>query len=106
MEYTVSTQSTGVIFGATGLQAIIQNVRTILTTVQGTVPLDRGFGIDIVDIDTPIEVARALLSGRIIDAVRKYEPRVEVVSVNFLAEEGEGRLLPVVKIRLREGGTV
>ncbi len=32
-------------FHATGLESIFQNVRTILATIAGTVPLDRHFGL-------------------------------------------------------------
>ena len=40
---------------------VIQNVKTILTTMQGTVPLDRDFGIDSEVVDKPINVIRPLI---------------------------------------------
>ncbi|MGG4034199.1 GPW/gp25 family protein [Paenibacillus cisolokensis] len=106
MEYSVSAQPGEIIFAAEGIEAILQNVRTIVTTVKGTVPLDRGFGVDYIDLDTPIPIAQAQLTAKILDAIEQYEPRVEVVSVQYNNEGSDGRLMPIVKIRIREGVTV
>ena len=36
------------------IEEVIQNIKTILNTIKGTVPLDRDFGIDKSVIDSPI----------------------------------------------------
>ena len=50
-----------VIFPASEMEEIIQNIKTILTTLQGSVPLDREFGIDPSVIDKPVNVIRPLM---------------------------------------------
>ena len=62
---------------------VLQNVRTILSTRKGSVPLDRDFGISWEYLDRPIDVAQMLMRSEIIDAVSKYEPRATVESVVF-----------------------
>ena len=43
-------------------EEIHQNLRTILTTARGSVPLDRNFGIDMSVIDLPIPLYKAKLT--------------------------------------------
>lgn len=57
---------------------VVQNVRMIITTVRGTVPLFRDFGIDSTIIDAPTLMAQAKISTEIIRQVRKYEPRAKI----------------------------
>lgn len=66
---------------ATELEEIIQNVRTVLTTLKKSVPMDREFGINGEVVDSPIAVAQAKLTAEIVTAVNKYEPRASVVAV-------------------------
>lgn len=89
------------------LEEIAQNVRTILTTYRGTVPLDRRFGVDGEFIDEPTPVAISRLSGDIVAAIEQYEPRVRVKSVNFVMSDlVTGRIVPQVKLAIREGVTL
>lgn len=83
-------------------EAIIQNIRAILGTAKGSVPLDRLFGIDIATIDEPIPIAKARLTGTIITAIQTYEPRVEVLQVLFEEDHIIGQLKPIVQINIRE----
>ena len=62
---------------------ILQNVRTILTTHVGTVPLHRDFGISWEHIDKPYPVAKQLMMVEVIEAIEKFEPRAKVESVEF-----------------------
>lgn len=82
---------------------VLQNVRTILSTRKGSVPLDRDFGISWEYLDRPIDVAQMLMRSEIIDAVSKYEPRATVESVVFegSAEDAlDGILRPKVTISI------
>ncbi len=91
--------------GATGLEEIFQNVRIILGTVRGTVPLDRPFGVSDTVLDEPLPEAVARLSGEIVGEVEKQEPRVKVISVHFLPDADgavDGRLYPVVEIEVKD----
>lgn len=68
---------------ASKYEEILQNVRTIITTMKMTVPMDREFGINGDLIDLPIAAAQARLTGEIVAAVAKYEPRAQVISVAY-----------------------
>lgn len=90
---------------STELAEIIQNVQTILATEQGTVPLDREFGLDWSFVDKPLQVAQALMSSQAVQQINKYEPRAKVVSIGFdenqLAAQ-DGKLIPRVVIGVNE----
>ena len=83
------------------LKEVLQNVRTILTTRKGSVPLDRDFGIDTSVIDQPINRAGAMLMTNIIEAVEAYEPRASVIDVTFSGNGEEGEIIPVVKVAIK-----
>lgn len=83
---------------ANEIEEILQNVRTILTTVKYSVPLDRKFGINAEMLDMPINYAQAKLTAEIIETVEKYEPRVEVSKVSYTGDAVEGRLMPKVRV--------
>lgn len=97
--YTI--QGTGPIQFSPGneLEEIFQNVRSILSTPKGSVPLDREFGIDLSYLDSPTPVAEAKLTTEIIVAVKRYEPRVSVTAVSFTGDLN-GKLKPVVEVRI------
>lgn len=87
----------------TALEEIMQNVRTILTTVKFSVPLDRDFGISGDVIDNPLDDAtQALLQAEVFEALRRYEPRAEIVQIKFKADEKEGVIRPVIRIKIKE----
>lgn len=101
MEYTVTGTAQPFDLGAGGADEILQNVRVILTTVAGTVPMNRAFGLDMSSVDEPVELAQARMTPVIIEAVRQFEPRAEVVKVSYEQTEA-GTLVPRVELRLRE----
>ena len=80
---------------------ILQNVRTILSTVKFSVPLDRDFGIDASLLDKPILEAKAKISSEIILAIKKYEPRVKVEEITFSGDM-DGKLQPKVQVSIIE----
>lgn len=80
------------------LEEIIQNVRTILTTLKGTVPLDREFGMDASLVDTPTSSIEGRLTVEIMETVERYEPRVQVRSVDFEGDAMDGSVYPRVRV--------
>lgn len=107
MQIDVSARLDGIDFAPKDvLTEIIQNVRTIISTTQFSVPLDRRFGIDGTVIDLPLPVAMARISAEVIRAITEYEPRCRVVSVDFESTEAtdaeEGHLLPKVSIVIKD----
>ena len=85
----------------TVIEEVLQNVRTIISTIKHSVPMDREFGIDGAIIDRPINIAKAHLSNEIFRAVRRYEPRAVIESIDFDGDES-GELTPTIKIRIDE----
>lgn len=103
MSYTVTGElGTEIDFspGST-VKEVLQNVRTIVTTLKGSVPLDRAFGIDSDVIDLPVQQAMARLSNEIFQAVKKYEPRAKIESISFTGEDA-GRLVPLLEVSVNE----
>lgn len=101
MQYEVSVKAPEIIDIApkNDVNEILQNVRTILATTKGTIPLDREFGIDGSVIDMPTMQAQAYLTNEIFQAIRRYEPRVAIDNITF---DGEitGKLIPKVVITI------
>lgn len=83
MKYTVTLGGAVDFAPANETAEILQNVRTILTTLIGSVPMYRVFGLDWELIDIPYPVARALVQSAVIEAIESYEPRARVESVTF-----------------------
>lgn len=84
---------------------IIQNVRNIIVTALDSVPYARSLGMGEV-LDRPILTAKAQLSAVLTIAIMDGEPRAEVVSVSFnetAADAADGRIIPVVRVRLLNG---
>lgn len=100
MKYEV-TQTGGVDYAPESEAAeIIQNVRTILNTRVGTVPLHRDFGISWEHVDKPLPVAMSIMQGVIVDAVSEFEQRAKVEKVTFDGDGAEGILRPRVIISI------
>lgn len=86
---------------ATLAEEVLQNVRMIISTVKYSVPMDREFGIDGAVVDRPINIAKAHLSNEMFRAVRRYEPRAVIASIDFDGDES-GRLTPKIKVQINE----
>lgn len=99
MKYWVSEKEDVSFAPDTEVEEILQNVRTILSTIKGSVPLDRDFGVDASYLDRPINVAKAMLSSEIIKAIRNYEPRVTITAVDFTANL-DGILKPKIEVSI------
>lgn len=82
---------------------IMQNVKTILTTPKGTVPLFREFGLDTTMVDDPLPVAQAKYTAQIIETVQKYEPRAIVTKVIYSGNEKDGVLKAKVRVKIEDG---
>lgn len=104
-QYTVTLSSQVDFAPSDEVREILQNVRTILSTRKGSVPLDRDFGLTWTHIDKPMSVAKMLMRSEVIDAIEEYEPRTTVVSVDFdedTASAMDGILKPRVVVQIGE----
>ena len=77
---------------------IVRNVQTILTTPLGTCPLYREFGLDVSYLDHPLDLAQNLFAVAAMEAVERWEPRVQVTGVSFVADGAEGSMKAKVVI--------
>lgn len=105
----LSETSLPLTIGATGIAAIEQNIRIIVTTLAYSVAMDRGFAHvgAFIDAPTPYEVARRIAD--ITEAIEAKEPRVAVerISLKPSADEAmQGRLYPKITYRVKDGVTL
>lgn len=97
---------TAVNFGATGVEEVLQCVRTILATIRGELFLDRDFGVPGDIVDTPMSGLHRHMS-RISAEVERQEPRVKVTRIALqdpgVSDAVDGTAIPGVYVRIREG---
>jgi phage baseplate assembly protein W len=86
---------------STEQEEILQNVRFILGSVAGSVPLARGMGVDQDAVDAPSSKARALLMTSVLRAIQRNEPRARVVEIH-VEDNGalNGQFTPRVRIAI------
>lgn len=105
-EVNLEAQKTNTIAPTTLEEEVAQNIWTILSTPIGSAPLAATVGIATDDLDEPINIVKARMSGRIISAISNLEPRAEVTNISFKeTDHATGRLMPIIKFKLREGVT-
>jgi len=99
--YTVTNAIEKITWGATGVDSILQCVKMIITTPIGSVPLDRGFGLDFNLLNGQVLDAITIFSNHVKDVVEKLEPRVSVIDVNVLHnnKQGEPNIQVTLEIR-------
>lgn len=103
MKYEVTISKEIDFAPTTEIEEILQNVRTILTTRLGSVPLARDLGLTWEHVDKPLPVAKVLQQAAITEAIEEAEPRVRVESVMFDNSEAEalnGILTPRVIVSI------
>lgn len=99
--YIVSASTIAINFApATVVEEVLQNVRTIMSTPQFSVPLDREFGVSATFLDTPLPVAKAQLSAELVTKIQKYESRATVSKVTFTGDGLTGKLVPQAVITI------
>jgi phage baseplate assembly protein W len=81
----------------TTAEEVVQNVRTLLVTAPGSVPLSRALGTPQDVVDLPESAVGARLQADVIRAVRTYEPRAKVTSVTLVIA-GDGKLAATVAL--------
>lgn len=84
------------------IEEIVQNIRTIITTSKGSVPLYRNFGINGDFVDKPVNIARNMIVKEVKENIEKYEPRANFQSINWNGIAVEGVLYPTVKVVIED----
>lgn len=85
-------------FGATGIDEVLQNIRTIVSTPAGSVPIIREFGVDYSMLDEPMPIVKAKLSSILYAVIKQYEPRATVAQIVFHEQPADGVLVPIITI--------
>lgn len=83
------------------VKSILQNVSIILRTWQESVPMFREFGMPMQFVDAPVNAALPTMIVEVREAIQKFEPRAELVSVNF-SHDISGVLTPEVEVTINE----
>lgn len=105
MSYELTPNSIIIDFAPANLiEEVLQNVRTIISTIKGTVPLDRAFGVSATWLDSPFPAAQAKLTAEIYTQIAKYEPRAVITGVSFISDM-DGILVPKVQVSIFEQST-
>lgn len=82
-------------------EEIYRNLQILYGTHTGEQALDREFGIDANITDYPQMSAQALLAAEIVSKTQRYEPRAQVVRVEWTASKiAEGNMVPKVVIKI------
>ena len=87
-------------FGAIAYKEIFQNVKVILSTPLYSAALERLLGVDQTIVDLPIgQAAQATIA--IIDALYFWEPRCEIVNIQFESDVISGHLVCNIQLKIR-----
>lgn len=87
-------------FGAIAYKEIFQNVKTILATPIWSAALERLLGVDQNIVDLPIDQA-AQATIAIIDALYFWEPRCEIINIQFESDVVSGHLHCNLQLNIR-----
>lgn len=91
------------LFPETAVEEIMQNIYCIISTVKGTVPHLRDYGLDSDYLHQPVPAAKAAYAAAVSDAVSLYEPRAKVQTVTFETEnDAPEHLYPVLEVVIDE----
>lgn len=88
LEYTFSTD---------WLDTLNRQMELLLSTREGTMPLDRKFGINMDFVDRPTEIAKSLYTAEVTEKVARFIPSVRVREITWIRTEN-GILKPKVVI--------
>lgn len=100
MQYKINIREEIKLVPANAAEEIIQNVMMIVTTVKGSVPLDREFGISGDILDAPINQQSRLI-GEVAEAIARFEPRARLRRIEFTGNEN-GELNPTLTLEINE----
>ena len=86
-------------FAPSEREEIMQNVRTIIMTMKKSIPMFREFGIGNI-LDQPINIVQARITSQVADAIKRYEPRAKLISIDYNSNIIDGELNPIITIEV------
>ena len=84
-------------YAASGVKAKLQNVRFILNSILQSCVLARDIGFEAA-IDAPIQIAPALNSTALIQAINRYDATIIVESIDTVVVANTGQIKFKVKV--------
>lgn len=84
-------------FAGNALAELDRQLALLLSTREGTMPLDREFGLNMDLVDMPPEVAKSLYTAEVTEKVAKFIPTVKVREITW-DTGGQGNLIAKVVI--------
>lgn len=84
-------------FTGDALAELDRQLALLLSTREGTMPLDRTFGLNMDFVDMPPEAAKSLYAAEVTEKVSKFIPAVRVQEITWSRVES-GQLKPKVVI--------
>ncbi|MEG1594666.1 MAG: hypothetical protein RR350_09650 [Oscillibacter sp.] len=84
-------------FSGDWLAELDRQLALLLSTREGTMPLDREFGLNMDFVDSPPEIAKSLYTAEVTKKVAQFIPTVRVQEITWNRAEG-GQLKPKVVI--------
>lgn len=78
-----------------------RRLQTLYSTVEGTCPGDRNFGLSDEYQDEPPDIAESTFSLEVYNKTEEYVPQVEIQDIRF-EHDLEGRMRPVICFGLNE----
>ncbi len=103
MTYTVKAGDgeTVCLWESDPIKAKLQEVRLVMETIKGSVPMFREFGcLDPKVLDKPMPVAEMMTRTMVREGVERWCRGVTVKGVSFQRDEKTGTLSPVVEVEI------
>ena len=103
MSYKVNaTDLTNIRFNETDtLSSVLQNIAVILCTPKGSVPQYRESGLTVTMLDKPTPMAKMMMRAEVREAIERWEPRAQFVSMTFEERITQpGTLWPTVEVEI------
>ena len=103
-EYTVTSEGFVPAFGLPeGVDEILQNVATIMSSRQGSMPMSRHIGLSHDWIGKPLNIARVQIVGELSNAIQEQEPRATLAEVMCAVDDKTGEILISAKVVIADG---
>lgn len=81
------------------VDGVLQQCRLILSTIRGTVPLERDLGMDPKAVDKPSNLLIPGLKVDIQQQFKKFVPRATVLGINTTQKDGQIEILVTVGVK-------
>lgn len=74
-----------------------ESLEVLISTPEGTVPLDRNFGLDQSFLSLPPETAKTLFAQELIEKAEIYIPEISVTEIESQVDS-EGNIQPIITV--------